>query len=80
MVLRWTRKRPLGAIHLPGDFIDLHVYPVTYLDLDNATITACKVRIVPHKTIASIRRDHPHLANMLWFSMLLDVAMHREWI
>lgn len=73
-------KRQLVAIHLPGDFIDLHAYPLTYLDHDNATITACKVGIVSHDTVAWIQRDHPQLAYMLWFSTLLDAAMHREWI
>jgi CRP-like cAMP-binding protein len=73
-------KRQLVALQIPGDFVDLHAFPLTYLDHDNATITPCTVGIVPHDRLRMIQRDMPHLAHMLWFSTLLDAAMHREWI
>ncbi len=73
-------RRQLVALQVPGDFVDLHAYPLTYLDHDNATITPCKVGIVPHTRLAEIERDMPHLSKMLWFSTLIDAAMHREWI
>lgn len=73
-------RRQLVALQVPGDFVDLHAYPLTYLDHDNATITTCKIGLVPHERIAEIQRDMPHLAKMLWFSTLIDAAMHREWI
>lgn len=34
-------KRQLVALQIPGDFFDLHAFPLTYLDHDNATITPC---------------------------------------
>jgi CRP-like cAMP-binding protein len=73
-------KRQLVALQIPGDFVDLHAFPLTYLDHDNATITACTVGIVPHDRLQMIQREMPHLTHMLWFSTLLDAAMHREWI
>jgi CRP-like cAMP-binding protein len=73
-------KRQLVALQIPGDFVDLHAFPLTYLDHDNATITRCTVGIVPHDRLRAIQRDMPHLTHMLWFSTLLDAAMHREWI
>lgn len=73
-------KRQLVALQIPGDFVDLHAFPLTYLDHDNATITPCSIGIVPHDRLRSIQRDKPHLTHMLWFSTLLDAAMHREWI
>jgi CRP-like cAMP-binding protein len=73
-------KRQLVALQIPGDFVDLHAFPLTYLDHDNATITPCTVGIVPHDRLRMIQRDMPHLTHMLWFSTLLDAAMHREWI
>jgi CRP-like cAMP-binding protein len=73
-------KRQLVALQIPGDFVDLHAFPLTYLDHDNATITPCTVGIVPHDRLRMIQRELPHLTHMLWFSTLLDAAMHREWI
>jgi CRP-like cAMP-binding protein len=73
-------KRQLVALQIPGDFVDLHAFPLTYLDHDNATITRCTVGIVPHDRLRMIQREMPHLTHMLWFSTLLDAAMHREWI
>jgi CRP-like cAMP-binding protein len=73
-------KRQLVALQIPGDFVDLHAFPLTYLDHDNATITPCTVGIVPHDRLQQIQREMPHLTHMLWFSTLLDAAMHREWI
>ncbi len=72
--------RQLVALQVPGDFVDLHAFPLKYLDHDVATITECQVAIVPHSALERIMEKFPHLARMLWFSTLLDAAMHREWI
>lgn len=72
--------RQLVALQVPGDFVDLHAFPLKHLDHDVATITECQVAIVPHDALEKIMEKHPHLARMLWFSTLLDAAMHREWI
>lgn len=73
-------ERQLVALQVPGDFVDLHAFPLPYLDHDNATASPCQVGIVPHERLEEIQRDLPALTKMLWFSTLLDAAMHREWI
>jgi len=72
--------RQLVGYHIPGDFIDLHGFPLQRLDHDMATITAAEVAIVPHDRLTAITEELPHLARLLWFSTLLDAAIHREWI
>ncbi|KAK0335501.1 Crp/Fnr family transcriptional regulator [Sphingobium yanoikuyae] len=72
-------NRQIVAIHIPGDFVDLHGYPLRYLDHDVATITACKLACVPHERLNEIIATRPNLSQQLWFSTLLDAAMHREW-
>ena len=47
--------RQLVAVHVPGDFVDLHAFPLRTLDHDVATVTAASVAIVPH---ARARGDH----------------------
>lgn len=73
-------ERQLIAVHVPGDFVDLHGYPLKRLDHDIATITACKVAQVPHPRLDEIMVERPGMSKLLWFSTLLDAAMHREWI
>jgi CRP-like cAMP-binding protein len=73
-------ERQLVAVHIPGDFVDLHAYPLKYLDHDIATITACRIAQVPHSRLNTIMAERPGMAKLLWFSTLLDAAMHREWI
>jgi CRP-like cAMP-binding protein len=72
--------RQLVALHLPGDFVDLHAYPLQRLDHDVVTITDCEIATIAHDDLTRITESAPHLGRMLWFSTLLDAAMHREWI
>ncbi|HUD91101.1 Crp/Fnr family transcriptional regulator [Sphingobium sp.] len=72
--------RQLVAVHVAGDFVDLHGFPLGHLDHDLATLTPCKVALVPHSALDNLMVTRPHLAKLLWFSTLLDAAMHREWI
>lgn len=73
-------QRQLVALHVPGDFVDLHGFPLQRLDHDVATISACRVATMPHERLTEVTERWPHLARLLWFSTLLDAAMHREWI
>ncbi|BBD97143.1 Crp/Fnr family transcriptional regulator [Sphingobium amiense] len=72
--------RQLVAVHVPGDFVDLHGYPLRTLDHDIGTMTAAKVAVVPHRNLDAILRDDPGLTRKLWFSTLLDAAVHRAWL
>lgn len=73
-------SRQLVALHVPGDFVDLHGYPMRMLDHDVAALTKCTVATFPHAAVERMVIDHPNLGRLLWFSTLLDAAMHREWI
>jgi CRP-like cAMP-binding protein len=73
-------QRQLVAVQVPGDFVDLHGYPLKRLDHDVVTLTQARVAFVPHDRLDGILESRPNLAKLLWFSTLLDAAMHREWI
>lgn len=72
--------RQLVAVHVPGDFVDLHAFPLKALDHDVATMTSVTVGIVPHEQLAAIMRAMPKLTRKLWFATLLDAAIHRAWL
>jgi len=73
-------RRQLVAIHVPGEFVDLHAYPMHDLDHSVETLTQAAVAIVPHTALDQIVQDQPDLARKLWFSTLIDAALHRTWL
>ncbi|SDC29221.1 cAMP-binding domain of CRP or a regulatory subunit of cAMP-dependent protein kinases [Sphingomonas sp. YR710] len=72
--------RQLVAMQVPGDFVDLHGFPLTKLDHDVATLTGATVAVIPHVALDRIVAEQPQLCRKLWFSTLLDAAMHRAWL
>ncbi len=68
------------SFHVPGDFVDLHVFALKRLDHNLDTLGPVTLGYAKHETLQQIMQDEPHLARLLWFSTLLDAAMHREWV
>ena len=79
--LAWREeRRHIVALQVPGDFVDLHAFPLKRLDHDVIAIGPAKVGYVTHDKLEELIDAHPHLGRMLWFQTLLDAAIHREWI
>ncbi|MGB7409241.1 MAG: Crp/Fnr family transcriptional regulator, partial [Pontixanthobacter sp.] len=70
-------KRYAVSFHVPGDFVDLHCFALKRLDHNIDTIGRVKIGYVPHAALAKVMETSPHLTRILWFSTLLDAAMHR---
>ena len=73
-------SRHIVGLQVPGDFVDLHAFALKRLDHDVVTIGPAMLAYVPHERLAQIVSEEPHLTRLLWFSTLLDAAVHREWI
>lgn len=71
-------QRQIMEIHVPGDFLDLHSFLLNRLEHHVGSMTPVRLALVPHDRIREITEKHPHLGRMLWFSTLLDAAIHRE--
>lgn len=72
--------RHIVGLHVPGDFVDLHAFALQRLDHDVVTIGPTRVGYVEHGDLQMVLAERPHLARLLWFSTLLDAAIHRQWI
>lgn len=72
-------RRQISALHVPGDFLDLHGFTLKKLDHDVMTLSRCKVAYAGHKQLTTLTETFPHLTRMLWFTTNLDAAVHREW-
>lgn len=73
-------KRQIVAMHLPGDFVDLHSLLLKRLDHDVVALTDVRVALFPHEVLRRLTETEPHLARMLWLLTVIDAAVHREWI
>jgi CRP-like cAMP-binding protein len=72
--------RQFTAIHIAGDFVDLHSFLVKKMDHGVMALTPCRVAKVPHETLRELSERHPHLARLLWLSTLIDAAIFRQWL
>jgi CRP-like cAMP-binding protein len=43
-------RRQLTALHIPGDFVDLHSFLLKTMDHGVVALTPCRVGLVPHRT------------------------------
>ena len=68
------------GLHIPGDFVDLHSYPLKKLDHSLIALTDCRLVTLPHERIDRLMHESPPLARILWFSTMADASIHREWI
>ena len=71
-------QRQIMELHIAGDFVDLHSLLLKRLEHNVGAITDVRLGIAPHDRLRKITEDYPHLARLLWFSTLLDSAIHRE--
>jgi CRP-like cAMP-binding protein len=72
--------RQITAIHVAGDFVDLHSFLLKVMDHSVGALSTCTIVTFDHTELEKITRQYPHLTRLLWLSTLLDAAIHREWI
>lgn len=73
-------RRQILALHVPGEFVDLHSFPVKRMDHNVATLTRCRLGYAPHENLRRLTETHPHLTRLLWLSTLIDGAILRQWL
>lgn len=73
-------SRQIMQFNIPGDFVDLHSYPLEVLDHSITALTDCRIVKLQHKDITSIIQSNPRLARILWFATMVDASIHREWL
>jgi CRP-like cAMP-binding protein len=73
-------KRQISAIHVAGDFVDLHSLLLQPMDHSVGALTDCRVVTVPHPALRAISASQPHLTRLLWLLTLIDSAIFRQWL
>ena len=73
-------RRQITALHVAGDFVDLHSFVLKRIDDGIEALTACRIANVRHTDLTRITENHPHLTRLLWMSTVIDAAIHRAWL
>ena len=73
-------ERVITALHVPGDFVDLHGFVLAGLEHEVIAVGAAEVEFIDHDELTEITENYPHLTRLLWMSTLIDAAIHRQWL
>jgi CRP-like cAMP-binding protein len=73
-------KRQVTAVHMPGDFVDLHGLLLKVMDHGVSAMSDCRAVFTPHRAVVEIVERAPHLGRLLWMSTVIDGAIQRAWI
>lgn len=73
-------KQQIAAVHIPGDFVDLHSFLLKVMDHSVMAFGDCKVAFVAHDHLLILTEKYPHLTRLLWLSTTIDAAIQRAWI
>lgn len=73
-------KRQITAVHIPGDFVDLHGLVLKVMDHSVAAISDCRAAFMPHSAIIQLAERSPHLGRLFWMSTTIDAAIQRALI
>ena len=72
--------RVITALHVPGDFIDLHGFVLAGLEHTIIAMGQSEVEYVSHDQLREITAEWPHLTRLLWMATAIDAASHRQWL
>lgn len=73
-------SQQITALHVGGDFVDLHSFLLRRMDHSVAALTDCTIATITHPKLRDLTSRYPHLTRLLWLSTLLDAAIHRQWL
>jgi CRP-like cAMP-binding protein len=73
-------RRQITAVHIAGEFVDLHSLMLAQMDHSVLALTECEISLVPHEMLRELTRTHPHLARLMWTLTVIDAAVHRQWL
>ena len=73
-------ERQITAIHVPGDFVDLHALTLKTMDHSVVALSDCEAAFVPHGELLRVIEKSQHLGRLFWLSTVIDAAIQRAWI
>ena len=75
-----TVQRVITALHVPGDFVDLHAFVLAGIEHTVVSVGPSEAEFIDHVHLTEITESYPHLTRLLWMSTAIDAAIHRQWL
>ena len=72
--------RQITAVHVPGDFVDLHSLFLHPMDHGVAALGPARIARVPHGALHAVIETRPELTRLLWTMTVIDAAIFRQWL
>ncbi|MCJ2105716.1 Crp/Fnr family transcriptional regulator [Methylobacterium sp. E-041] len=72
-------RRQIIAFFLPGDLCDPHIFTLRRMDHAVASLTPVTLARITQETIEGMTAASPRIAETLWWEMLHNAAVQREW-
>lgn len=73
-------KRQISAVHVAGDFVDLHAFLLKVMDHYVVSVGQSRAAFVDHSDLERLTTKFPHLARLFWMLTVIDGAVQRAWI
>lgn len=75
-----SASQAITALHVPGDFVDLHGFVLTGLTHSVVAFGRVEVEFIDQEHLVGITEHFPHLTRLLWMATAIDAAIHRQWL
>ena len=72
-------KRQIVGLFVPGDFCDVNVFILKYMDHSIGAITRLKVAMITPDEMHALTEGRPRITQALWWHELVTTAIQREW-
>lgn len=79
-VILHNGSRQITAVHIAGDFVDLHGMFLDVMDHSVAALTECRAVFVEHAALRKFSADYPRLWRLLMVTLAIDAAIQRAWM
>ena len=73
-------NRAIMAYLIPGDLCDVQVTLLNRMDHSIGTLSSCKVAYIARERMDAMLTEHQRLSRAIWWSVLVDEAILREWL
>lgn len=72
-------KRQIVSIFLAGDFCDVNVFILRYMDHSVGALTRLKVAAIAPDEMRALADGRPRITQALWWQELVAMSIQREW-
>lgn len=72
-------RRQILSLLLPGDLCDLNNHVLRATDHAIGALTPIHYAEIGHDRVSALAERHPRVGRALWWQMLVDVSVQREW-